>query len=215
MPVSYRHNQGVSNPSFRRRAWWITPLAGLSIPVHAQAHMTVQGMSSFMTGALHPLMTPSHVIVLLALGLAVGQHVPLRLGMPLKVSAGFSAIGLALTTTGRIAGVHPGCLAGIAFLSGAVVALGKKLPSVVPAILLGAGALAIGLDSGVEKGSGWTMFGTLSGTWVGLLVYLVNFAFYTSLAAEKREQWLQIGIRVAGSWILAISVLMLAFALRR
>ncbi|EDY20631.1 hypothetical protein CfE428DRAFT_1828 [Chthoniobacter flavus Ellin428] len=177
--------------------------------------MTVQGMSSFMTGALHPLLTPSHVIILLALGLAVGQHIPLRLGAPLKVFAGCSAIGLALTTTGRIAGVHPGILSGIAFAIGGIVAFGKKLPFAVPAILLGAGALAIGLDSGVEKGAAWTVFGTLSGTWVGLLVYLVNFAFYTSLAAEKKQQWLQIGIRVAGSWILAISVLMLAFALRK
>lgn len=185
------------------------------MPAHAQAHMTVQGMSSFMTGALHPLMTPSHVIILLALGLAVGQHVPLRLGMPLKVFAGFAAIGLALTSTGRITGVHPGFLFGIAFAIGAVVAWGRRFPFLVPALLLGAGALAIGLDSGVEKGGAWTVFGTLSGTWVGLLVYLVNFAFYTSLAAEKKQQWLQIGIRVAGSWILAISVLMLAFALRK
>jgi len=205
----------VNGPRFRHRGWLFSPLAGLALPAPTQAHMTVQGMSSFMTGALHPLMTPSHVILLLALGLAVGQHVPLRLGAPLKAFASLSALGLALTTTGRIAGVHPGILSGIAFAVGGVVALGKKLPFVIPTILLGTGAFAIGLDSGVEKAGAWTVFGTLSGTWVGLLVYLVNFAFYTSLAAAKKQQWLQIGIRVAGSWILAISVLMLAFALRK
>lgn len=177
--------------------------------------MTVQGMSSFMTGALHPLMTPSHVIILLALGLAVGQHVPLKLGKPLKVFAVSSAIGLALTATARVSGVHPGILSAIAFAVGAVVAVGRELPFPVRATLIGAGALAIGLDSGVESGGAWTIFGTLAGTWVGLLVYLVNFAFYTSLAEEKKKHWLQIGIRVAGSWILAISLLMLAFALRK
>ena len=177
--------------------------------------MTVQGMSSFMTGALHPLMTPAHVIILLALGLAVGQHVPLRLGKPLQVFATFSAIGLALTATGRIAGVHPAFLSAVAFAIGGWVALGRELPMLVRGLLIGAGALAIGLDSGVETGGTMTIIGTLAGTWVGLLVYLVNFAFYTSLAAEKKKQWLQIGIRVAGSWILAISLLMLAFALRK
>lgn len=185
------------------------------LPAHAQAHMTVQGMSSFMTGALHPLMTAPHVIILLALGLAVGQHVPLRLGKPLQVFAGFSALGLALTTTGRITGVHPAILSAIALAIGAAVAFGGELPFLVRAVLIAAGALAIGLDSGMETGGALTIFGTLVGTWVGLLVYLVNFAFYTSLAAEKKKQWLQIGIRVAGSWILAISVLMLAFALRK
>ena len=191
------------------------PLVAFALPAQAQAHMTVQGMSSFMTGALHPLMTPSHVIILLALGLAIGQHVPLRLGKPLQVFAAFSALGLALTSTGRIAGVHPAILSAIAFAIGAVVAFGRELPFPARALLIGGGALAIGLDSGMETGGAWTIFGTLAGTWVGLLVYLVNFAFYTSLAAEKKKQWLQIGIRVAGSWILAISLLMLAFALRK
>lgn len=205
----------MSRVGLRRRPWLIAPLAVLALPAHADAHMTVQGMSSFMTGALHPLMTPPHVIILLALGLAVGQHVPLRLGKPLQVFAACSAIGLALTATGRIAGVHPAILSGIAFALGGLVALGKELPTVVRATLIGAGALAIGLDSGMETGGAMAIFGTLAGTWIGLLVYLVNFAFYTSLAAEKKQQWLQIAIRVAGSWILAISLLMLAFALRK
>ena len=205
----------MSRDCSRSYSWLAAPLVTFALPSQAQAHMTVQGMSSFMTGALHPLMTPLHVIILLALGLAVGQHVPLRLGKPLQVFAAGAAIGLSLTATGRIPAVHPGILAAIAFAIGAVVAIGRQLPFPLRAMLIGAAALAIGLDSGAETGGAWTILGTLAGAWVGLLVYLVNFAFYTSLAAETKKQWLQIGIRVAGSWILAISVLMLAFALRK
>ena len=53
----------------------------------------------------------------------------------------------------------------------------------------------------------------LFATWVSLVLFVVNAAFYVSLL--PRLQWVQTGIRVAGSWIVAIALLMLAFALRR
>ena len=53
------------------------------------------------------------------------------------------------------------------------------------------------------------------GTWLALLLILLNVSHYVSLAAEKNKQWLHIAIRVAGSWILAISLLVLAFSLRK
>ena len=43
----------------------------------------------------------------------------------------------------------------------------------------------------------------------------VSFAYYISMAAETGKLWLRIGIRVAGSWIVAITLLILAFALRK
>jgi len=33
--------------------------------------------------------------------------------------------------------------------------------------------------------------------------------------AAQKKKWISIGIRIAGSWIFAISLLMIAFALRR
>ncbi len=177
--------------------------------------MTVQGMNHFTSGALHPLMTPAHVLVLLGLGLWTGQHLPLRLKVPWSVFAVFSAIGLGLTTTGGVTGAHPAILAGIALVAGAAVAIGKPFPVCVRAVLCAAGALAIGLDSGAETGSVAAVISTLLGTWFALLLLLLNVAHYVSLAAEKNKQWVNIGVRVAGSWIVAISVLVLAFALRR
>jgi urease accessory protein len=201
----------------RSRLGWLLP-APLILLVHpsgAEAHMTVQGMNHFTSGALHPLMTPAHVLILLGLGLCVGQHLPLRLKLPLGVFAAFSAIGLGLTTTGWLAGVHPAILAGIALAAGAVVAVGKDLPLWVRGGLCAAGGLAIGLDSTAEPGAALVVFSTLLGTWLAMFLVLLNIAHYTSLAAEKNKQWIHIGIRVAGSWIVAISLLVLAFALRK
>lgn len=177
--------------------------------------MTVQGMNHFTSGVLHPLMTPAHVLVLLGLGLCVGQHPPLRLKVPLIAFAAVSVIALGGTMTGRIAGVHQAILAGVALAAGAVVAIGKPLPIWARAVLCGAGALAIGLDSGADSGSGLAVVSTLLGTWFALMLCVLNGAHYVSLAAEKNKQWIQIGVRVAGSWIVAISLLVVAFALRK
>ena len=95
------------------------------------------------------------------------------------------------------------------------MSLEARLPSSVRAVLLAAAAVAIGLDSGADTGTPpLAIVGTLLGTWVSLALGLVNIAFYASLAAERKKKWISIGLRIAGSWIVAISLLMLAFSLR-
>jgi hydrogenase/urease accessory protein HupE len=187
-------------------------IAFLCLPV---AHMTAPGMNAFSSGLLHPWMTPTHVLILLVLGLWIGQHVPLRLGLPCKVFAPLSAAALALSTTKWITVVPPVILVAIALVLAAVVALEVRLPSSVRVVLLGAAAIGIGLDSEPETTESLATFSTLAGTWVSLGLGLVNIAYYVSLAAAQQKKWISIGIRIAGSWIFAISLLMIAFALRR
>ena len=198
----------------RHSAALLPLFAMLAFPADAAAHTTMAGANHFTGGILHPLMTPAHVLILLALGVSLGQHVPLRSGVLLRVFAPSASIALALTMTGWIP-IHPALLAVIALGAGAVVAIGKPLPSFARCTLFSAGALAIGLDSGVETGGTATVISTLLGTWIGLLLFLFAIAYYASLAAERKRQWIDIALRVAGSWNVAISLLMLAFALRK
>lgn len=199
------------------RLRWLSPafVVLLMSPASAEAHMTLQGFGHFTNGALHPLVTPAHVLILLGLGMWIGQHPPLRLKLPIAIFGAFSAAGLALTLTGRIAEVHPAFLAAMALCGGIAVAVGKQLPVWVRGIFLAAGGLAIGLDSVPEPGTAQAVASMLLGTWLAILLIVVNVAHYISLAAEKNKQWLHIAIRVAGSWIVAISLLILAFALRK
>lgn len=176
--------------------------------------MTAPGMNAFSSGLLHPWMTPTHVMILLALGLWLGQQVPLRLGLPCKVFAPAAAAALTLSATKWIAVVPPLILVAIALVIAAVVALEARLPSAVRVVLLAAAAMGIGLDSGPETATPFDTFSTLAGTWVSLGLGLVNIAYYVSLATALQKKWISIGIRVAGSWIFAISLLMLAFTLR-
>lgn len=189
-------------------------LVVLALPAEARAHAAMQGVNHFMSGVLHPLMTPAHVLILLGLSLALGQQVPLKLRLPLLVFPPLLALALALTM-GLTFTVPQPVLIVVALCAGAVVALGRQLPPFGTVTLFAAGALAMGLDSGVETGGIGSVIQTLLGTWIGLVVFLLSLAYYASLAAEQKRKWLHIGLRVMGSWIVAISLLMLAFALRK
>jgi len=185
-----------------------------AIRAEAHAHTAMPGASHFMGGILHPVTTPAHVLILLGLGIALGQHVPFKPRVPLRAFASFAAVGLALTTVLTFAMPQP-VLIGIALCTGALVALEKKLPPLANAALFAIGALAMGLDSGIETGGISVAIRTLLGTLTGLVVFLFGIAFYVSLAAAQHRKWLHIGLRVIGSWIVAIALLMLAFALRK
>jgi urease accessory protein len=179
----------------------------------AQAHTSVQGMGDFGSGLLHPATTPSHMLVLLALSLWAGQQWSKGLKLPFLTFVAASALGLILTAPRWISGVYQPLLIGIACGIAALVAMQKSLPPIVAAVIYAAAALSIGLDSGVENGSPLVIAKTLAGTWLSLMLILFDLAFYVSRGEQKKV--VQIGIRVLGSWIIAISLLMLAFSLRK
>ena len=52
---------------------------------------------------------------------------------------------------------------------------------------------------------------TLLGTWIMVVFLVFDIAYYTSLAT--RNQWPRVAIRIVGSWIISISLLVLAFSL--
>ena len=171
-------------------------------------------MGEFVGGFLHPLLTPPHLLVLVSVGLLFGQERPLRLRRPMSVFAFFAALGLAAAGVRAISGVSQTVIIVIGLFAGGLVALAAPLPGWVrPAIGVAAG-LALGIDSGVDPGTaGVATVKMLSATWVSLFVWVVNLAFYS--ARLPVYQWVQIGVRVIGSWIVAIAFMMLAFALRR
>lgn len=196
---------------------WCRILTGclllLTLTAPAHAHMTVEGAGEFGNGALHPVMTPAHLLILIGLGLLLGQRVPLDLKLPLRVFGPVSLIALALTAAPWVGGIQPPVLSAIAMGIAILVALGKPLPRVVSALVCVAAAIGIGLDSGVETGTGWQIAKTLAGTWLAMNAIVCYLAICASHGAGK--PWARTGIRVIGSWIVAIAVLLLAFSLRK
>jgi hydrogenase/urease accessory protein HupE len=185
----------------------------LALPTTASAHTANSGVGDFFGGVLHPLTTPTHLLVLLGIGLLAGQRSPLNLKIPLAVFIPVTALALLITTTGVVKNVYPPVLIGIALVAGALVALGKTLPAFVTGTIFALAALALGLDSAVETGVPISIAKTLLGTWLGLILAVADIAYYLSFFTKQK--WQQVGIRVAGSWITAASFMILAFALRR
>lgn len=184
------------------------------IPIsQVHAHLTVEGVGDVANGALHPLMTPAHVLVILGLGLLLGQQVPLNLKTPMRIFAPVSAAALLFTLSGRVTDVYQPVLIGIALIAAILVGLEIRIPSWAGAALCVAAASAIGLDSAVDTGSTANVLKTLAGTWLSLNAAV----FYIAVCASNAEdrQWARVGIRVLGSWIIAIALMVLAFSLRK
>lgn len=179
----------------------------------AHAHLTVEGVGEVANGALHPLMTPAHALVILSLGLLLGQQVPLKLKMPIRTFAPVSAAALLFTLSGHVTGVYQPTLIGIALTAAILVAVEIKIPSWLGVVLCAAAALAIGLDSAVDTGTTVSVLKTLAGTWLSLNAAVFYLAVCTSNAEDRK--WARVGIRVLGSWIIAIALMVLAFSLRK
>ncbi len=186
----------------------------LLVSTRAEAHTPIKGAGEVVSGFLHPFFTPTHLLVLLSVGLLLGQRLPLRLQWPLSVFAAFAAVGLSITAIYAVAGVPQSILIALGLCAGGLVALAVPLPSWVRLTACAAAGLALGSDSGADPGTtGMVMARMLFATWVSLTLCVGNTAFYSSRLPSY--QWVQTGIRVVGSWIVAIALLMLAFALRR
>jgi len=200
--------------NYKASMWlrWLPVALLLALPASASAHTVVSGVGDFFGGVLHPLTTPAHVLLLLGLGIYLGQQVPLKLKASLFVFVTVSALALGLTTTGLVKTVPPPLIIGLALLAGVLVALEIPPATWISRGLFALAALAIGLDSAVETGTGWVVVKTLLGTWTGLIIIVADLAFYSS--KFTKWQWQRVGLRVAGSWITAASLMILAFALR-
>ncbi len=181
----------------------------------AHAHLPLPGANDVLGGVLHPFVTPAHVLVLLGLGSLMGQRLRRYFNSLPMAFAPAAAVALAMTTLHWVGTIPVPVFVALALAIGGMVAWDRDLPPTAVGVLTVAAAIAIGLDSGLDPGSQNSSAKTLIGTWIGLCVGLANIAYYTSLAAESGRKWLTIAIRVAGSWLVAISLLMLAFSLRK
>lgn len=175
------------------------------------AHGSIEGIGELWNGLLHPLRSPAHLLVLAGLGLFAGQRWSLRPFVSAFLIA--SIVGLTLTQW-QAAPDPPAFLpCTLSAALGAIVALRKPLPRPLSLLLFACSGFTLGWDSTPEAASAWNTFKMLLGVWAGLAVLLLNLAGYAKM--PRRRPWVKIAFRVAGSWIMAISLLSLALALRK
>lgn len=188
-------------------------LALAAVPRVALAHSLFEGAGDFYSGMLHPLTALEHVLPFFAFGLLAGQHAERgRAMLPL--------FALSLVV-GALASLGLGALPGLDLLNvaavlvlGALVAVGRPPPPAAYAALAGLFGLSHGYANGlaIEPEVRWYVFIPGVGL-AGLVVTALGFLVAESVA-RRRSAWLPITVRVAGSWIAAIGLLVLATTLR-
>lgn len=185
-------------------------VAALLYPSAAHAHSPIKDIGTFYNHFLHPLVVPSHALLLIAMALLLGQQGRdvARVGI---ISLGLAfAVALAAVTIGGLHGEQEWMLLAGALVVASAVSLGWRIPSpLIACLAVGAGA-AIGFDSAISTTDLRESALAVSGLMVGVLYLTIVIAGLT-VAIEKH--WQRIAIRVAGSWILAVSIMVLALSI--
>lgn len=181
----------------------------LLLPREAAAHMPTIGLGPVYDGTFHLISSPEDLIPVIALALLSGQRgAPFgRRALWLLPLAWFAGGMLGMFTgSGRGSTLT---FASFLLLGGLVAAKARiSLP------VLTAAAILLGCFHGYLNGGGINRYddGTYALLGLSLAIFVV-VALIASLVVPLREQWTQVAVRVAGSWIAASGLLMLGWAL--
>jgi urease accessory protein len=183
------------------------PLAALLVACgDASAHGSIQGIDHFSGGILHPLVEPTHLIALVALGLLLGQRGIARAEAALFAFAAGLVLGLLCAGFGWTLDTDLPLLA-IAMLSGILVAMSLVLPGFIYAAIAALIGAGIGVASNPEAYAASAMLAALGGAGIGAMLWLLNLVAIVNM---MKKPWLRILVRVVGSWASASSILVLA-----
>lgn len=192
--------------------WRMTLLAlVMLLPASAHAHLTDTGLGPAYDGAAHLLLSPDDLLPVLALALLAGLN-----------GAGAGRLVLLALPAAWLLGGVAGAFAGpvavpISMTAVSLLVLGIMTAASVrlaPAPL-GAVAIALGLAHGWLNGAA---IATAQRDPTGVLGIAVAVFVVVALASAAvvalRAPWTRIAVRVAGSWIAAVGVLMVGWGLR-
>lgn len=185
--------------------------AGALWPSSAEAHLVTTGLGPVYDGISHVLMSPDDLVPIIAMALLAGLNGPLAGRRALFVLTG---AWLAGGVAGFYAGdpVVPGTAAVASFLAlGGLTAVDRRLSPRIVTLL----AAAVGLLHGWLNGAGIAEAGREVIGLVGIAgVTFVLVALVSAFVVSLRAEWTRVAIRVAGSWVAAIGLLMLGWAYR-
>ena len=194
-----------------RAAARVLPLALLAgAPMPAHAHLVNSGLGPFYNGTLHLLLSPGDLLAVLAVGLLAGQSG--------KASARWAAITLPLVWgAAALDGLSlgPGTDLGwvevaLLILLGILVAASVRLSVSVMASLAALTGLLHGLDNGGAFAASDSALVAVAGIAAAVLILTL---FTAALAVSLQAAWTRIALRVGGSWIAAVGMLMLGWLL--
>jgi hydrogenase/urease accessory protein HupE len=178
----------------------------------ATAHAPFEGAGSFYGGVLHPLFVPAHLLAIMSTGLLVGQQLPhWHWQAPASYVAGLT-VGFAAMISAFAPVPTVEILLAVTATSGALIALARPLPELLGCALAITTGVALALDSPPGVISVREANVILIGTFCGATMLLLAMVELTAMLCRE---WQRIGVRILGSWIAAIAVMVLTLRLAR
>jgi hydrogenase/urease accessory protein HupE len=192
---------------------WITAtlLLWAASSGQASAHFVNSGLGPFYDGVAHLFLTPEDLLVVVALALLAGLGgKPFGRTVLLVLPAAW-LVGFLASRPIPLAPEPLAISAVILFALGALVAADRRLPLTVTASI----ALLCGFWNGSMNGAAMTGNGLsgLAGVGIACGVFGV-VALVAGQVTALWAAWMRNAVRVAGSWIAAIGLLMFGWAVR-
>lgn len=183
-------------------------------PVQAQAQFAMSATDGFEAGFFLPWLFAEQTVALVAAGLILGQHRRVSFLKMWLIFMVAIAIGLAVPPTVFSLLTLSLALLFVAITLGLLSAL--KLP--VPMAATVSVAAVAGLLEGISSAPGASDWGAALGVAAGSalranLFFVTPFLLADWLRGVDRWPWLSIALRVAGSWVAAIGIMMVALLL--
>jgi urease accessory protein len=183
----------------------IGPLS-LIFPASALAH-PMKGVGDFYAGMLHPMTSVECVLPIIALSLLAGQQnrrtaIAMLLSLPIASVLG-ACLALVFPVSPFIAVINTAAMA----ILGILVALNRTLPLQISGTLSVALGLTVGWANGGELTSNTSAYRFIPGLAV---VGLLLISYGIGLVRNLNMPWAKIGVRVTGSWIAAVGILVLS-----
>jgi urease accessory protein len=196
----------------------VLPLpAALLAAAPAQAHLMNSGFGPFYDGLAHPLLSPEDLLPAVAVTLLAGLG-GARYGrcvlatLPSAWLAGMAGgAGMAAGWVIGLPAAPAWLVAVVTVLIGALVASDLRLPlAAVIAVAAGLGTLH-GYDNGRELAATAGALVAVAGIACSLFALV---SLVAGQVAVLRAQWARLAVRISGSWIAAIGLLMLGWSVR-
>ena len=175
------------------------------------AHSPINGIGNFYNGFLHPFFIPSHIMLILANAVFLGQYGVKNIQTPLYFFVFSTMFGLIFSLFSSDIKIETFIL----FLStiiGLIVALNYKKSILLYIMLSLLSGFMLGIDSTQEKLILRDKIIALIGSFISIALLFSSVIVLSDYLNKKK--WQQIAIRIFGSWIGAISIMVLALSLK-
>lgn len=181
----------------------------LMLPVTAFAHLVTTGMGPVYDGIGHLLLTPEDLVPALAVAVYAGLRGKTTGRLVLFLfPAAWLIGGLAGLLAGTALTVQPQVVSFV--LLGVLIAADQQLPAALVILVV----MPVGLMHGVTNGAAM-MNGPGAAGLLGITAILfVLQAFASAITVSLSRNWPRVIMRVAGSWIAAIGLLMFGWMIK-